>query len=189
VAEWILETERLRLRRIEPGDAQLQFGLLNTPAVMHHLGGPLSLEAIEQKHRTSMDLHDREGFSFLFLIERDTGEFVGHCGLKRVDAEGARNPGDFEIGWLIREDRWRRGYAIEAVRAVLRWAFVDHHAPHVVALTSHANEPSWRLMERLGMERREDLDFDDPRFPPEDNPTILYSLSQEAWAASKPNVA
>ena len=39
------------------------------------------------------------------------------------------------------------------------------------------------------MERREDLDFDDPRFPPEDNPTILYSLSQEAWAASKPNVA
>ena len=72
---------------------------------------------------------------------------------------------------------------------MLRWAFVDHHAPHVVALTSHANEPSWRLMERLGMERREDLDFDDPRFPPEDNPTILYSLSREAWDASKPNVA
>ena len=68
MAEWILETERLRLRRIEPGDAQLQFGLLNTPAIMHHLGGPLSLEAIEQKHRKSMDLHEREGFSFLFLI-------------------------------------------------------------------------------------------------------------------------
>ena len=102
MAEWILETERLRLRRIEPGDAQLQFGLLNTPAIMHHLGGPLSLEAIEQKHRKSMDLHEREGFSFLFLIERDTGEFVGHCGLKRVDAEGAHNPGDVEIGWSAR---------------------------------------------------------------------------------------
>ncbi|MBH1942861.1 GNAT family N-acetyltransferase [Erythrobacter sp. YJ-T3-07] len=189
MAESILETERLRLRRIEPGDAQLQFRLLNTPAVMHHLGGPLSVEAIEQKHSKSMDLHEHEGFSFLFLIERDTDEFVGHCGLKRVDAEGARNPGDFEIGWLIREDRWRRGYAIEAVRAVLRWAFVDHDAPHVVALTSHANEPSWRLMERLGMERREDLDFENPRFPPEDNPTILYSLGREAWDAQDRHAA
>ncbi len=189
MAEWILETERLLLRPIRPGDAELQFRLLNTPSVMEHLGGPLSLEAIERKHRKSMDLYQREGFSFLFLIERETGEFVGHCGLKRVDAEGARNPGDFEIGWLIRDDRWRRGYAIEAIRAVLCWSFVAHDAPHVVALTSHANEASWRLMERLGMQRREDLDFDDPRFRPEDNPTILYSLSREAWGASNPDEA
>jgi len=51
----------------------------------------------------------------------------------------------------------------------------------VVALTSEANIASWRLMERIGMRRRKDLDFDDPRFPPEDNPTILYSLSHGEW--------
>ena len=183
--EPILETERLLLRPIGPGDAELQFRTLNTPTIMGHLGGPLTLEAIAEKHAKSMEFFAREGFSFLFLIERDTGEFVGHCGLKRVDAEGARNPGDFEIGWLIREDRWRRGYAIEAVRAVLRWAFVTHDAPHVVALTSKRNKASWGLMERVGMRRREDLDFDDPRFPPEDNPTILYSIDREAWAATR----
>lgn len=183
MADWTLQTERLRLRPIRPGDAQLQFHHLNAPEATRHLGGPLTLELIEEKHAKSMAFHASEGFGWLMVFERESGEPVGHCGLKRVDSEGAKNPGDVEIGWMIRQDRWRRGYASEAVRAVLRWAFEDHGAQHVVALTSQANEPSWRLMERLGMERREDLDFDDPRFPPEDNPTILYRLTRHAWEA------
>lgn len=183
--EPILETERLLLRPIGPDDAELQFRTLNTPTIMAHLGGPLTLEAIAEKHAKTRDLFAREGFSFLFVIERETGELVGHCGLKRVDAEGAKNPGDFEIGWIIRDDRWRRGYACEAVEAVLRWAFVTHDAPHVVALTSKRNEASWGLMERVGMRRREDLDFDDPRFAPEDNPAILCSIDRETWAATR----
>lgn len=189
MADWdfepVLETERLVLRAIRPGDAELQVRHLNSPTMMEHLGGPATLETIETKHAKTMALHAREGFSFLFVIERETGQLVGHCGLKRVDHEKAKNIGDFEIGWVIREDRWRRGYAIEAIRAVLEWAFDTHGAPHVVALTSDRNEPSWRMMERLGMVRREDLDFDDPRFGPADNPTILYSLDREAWEGSR----
>mgnify|MGYP001456117159 CR=1 FL=1 len=177
----VLETERLLLRPIQPDDAELQFRTLNSPAITEHLGGPLELDAIAQKHARAMDLFAREGFSFLMIIERATGEMVGHCGLKRVDHEAAKNRGDFEIGWIIRDDRWRRGYAMEAVRAVLEWAFVTHGAPHVVALTSHRNVASWGLMEKLGMERRADLDFDDPRFSAEDNPTILYSITRDAW--------
>ncbi|WP_233998091.1 GNAT family N-acetyltransferase [Erythrobacter sp. QSSC1-22B] len=157
--------------------------MLNTPAVMRHLGGPKELHEIEARLARAMALYAQEGFSFLMAIEKETGELVGHCGMKRVDAEGAKNPGDLEIGWLVREDRWRRGYAREAVAAVIDWAFIQHGAAHVVALTSLANEPSWRLMEKLGMRRREDLDFDDPRFAPEDNPTILYSLTREEWCA------
>jgi len=126
-------------------------------------------------------MYAREGFSFLFMIEKASGEMVGHCGIKRVDNPLAPNVGDHEIGWLVREDRWRQGFAREMVEAVLEWAFTRHAAPHVVALTSEANIASWRLMERIGMRRRKDLDFDDPRFPPEDNPTILYSLSHGEW--------
>ena len=97
----------------------------------------------------------------------------------------AKNEGDHEIGWLIREDRWRRGYAEEAVRAVLDWAFGRVDAPNVVALTSQANVPSWKLMEKLGMVRRKDLDFDDPAYPPEDRTTILYSLTKEQWESQQ----
>ena len=181
----IAETDRLILRTIEEGDAIEQDRLLNTPSVMARLGGVKELHEIEAKHAKAMAMYAREGFSFLFMIEKASGEMVGHCGIKRVDNPLAPNVGDHEIGWLVREDRWRRGYAEEAMRAVLDWAFTRIHAPHVVALTSEANAGSWKLMQKLGMVRREDLDFADPGFPAEDNPTIQYSLTQEQWESSQ----
>ena len=178
----IAETRRLVLRTIGESDAALQDRLLNTPTVMKHLGGVKVLHEIEAKHARAMALYAREGFSFLFMIEKDSGEMVGHCGIKRVDNPLAPNIGDHEVGWLVREDRWRRGYAAEAMQEVLDWAFGPVGAPHVVALTSHANAGSWKLMEKLGMQRRPDLDFADPAFPAQDNPTIQYSLTAAQWA-------
>jgi RimJ/RimL family protein N-acetyltransferase len=160
VADIIAETDRLILRTIEEGDAARQDRLLNTPAVMARLGGVKELHEIEAKHAKAMAMYAREGFSFLFMIEKASGEMVGHCGIKR-------------------------GYAEEAMRAVLDWAFTRIAAPHIVALTSHANAGSWKLMQKLGMVRREDLDFADPAFPAEDNPTIQYSLTQEQWESAK----
>ena len=77
------------------------------------------------------------------------------------------------------------GYAEEAMRAVLDWAFGLIGAPYVVALTSRANVGSWKLMQKLGMVRRKDLDFDDPDYRDKDNPTIQYSLSKEQWENSQ----
>lgn len=181
MADIIAETQRLILRTIEDGDAERQYRLLNTPAVMARLGGVKELQEIEAKHAKSRASYAQDGFSFLMMIEKTTGELVGHCGIKRVDNPLARNQGDHEVGWLVREDRWRRGYAEEAMRAVLDWAFVRVGARHVVALTSQLNVPSWTLMEKLGMRRRADLDFDDPAYPPEDRTTILYSLEAANW--------
>lgn len=184
MADIIAETDRLILRTIEDGDAALQHRLLNTPAVMARLGGVRELHEIEAKHAKSRANYAQHGFSFLMMIEKATGELVGHCGIKRVDNPLARNQGDHEIGWLVREDRWRCGYAEEAMRAVLNWAFGRIGVPHVVALTSEANSASWKLMEKLGMRRRADLDFDDPGYPPEDRPSILYSLAAADWQPS-----
>lgn len=184
MVEIVAETARLLLRRIEEGDAELQFGTLDTPALMAHLGGVKTLAEIEERHLRTRALWASEGFGFCFLIEKASGEVVGHCGIKRVDNKLAKNLGDHEIGWLVREDRWRRGYGFEAMRAILALAFECHRTPHVVALTSSSNEPSWRLMEKLGMKRRTDLDFDDPAYPRQDNPTIVYSLTAEQWRAA-----
>ena len=182
MADIVLETERLLLRSIEETDAELQFRLLNTPAVMAHLGGVKELHEIEAKHARTMASFARDGFGFMMMMEKASGDIVGHAGLKRVDHPAAPNQGDFEIGWLVREDRWRRGYAMEAMRAVIGWAFERHGADRLVALTSESNMPSWRLMEKLGMARDAALDFSDPAFPPEENPTIQYVLSREGWA-------
>lgn len=185
MADIVIETERLVLRRIDESDAQLQFRILNTPSVMEHLGGVKELHEIEAKHAKSMAWFAQNGFGFMMLVEKSSGELVGHAGMKRVDNENAPNQGDYEVGWLIREDRWRMGYAYEAMRAVIEWAFTSIGAPHVVALTSERNVGSWRLMEKLGMQRRKDLDFSDPSFAPEDNPTIQYSLTSEQWEAAR----
>ncbi len=181
----VLETERLILRKITESDAAMQDRVLNTPAVMQYLGGVKELHEIEERHAKTMASYSRNGFGFLFLIEKATGDLVGHAGIKRVDIPSAPNLGDHEVGWLVREDRWRLGYAYEAMVAVLDWAFTTIGAPFVVAITSERNVGSWRLMEKLGMERREDLDFHEPVFAEEDNPVIQYSLTREAWETNQ----
>ncbi len=181
----VLETDRLVLRTITEHDVDDHDRHLNTQAVTARLGGVMERHQIEARHARGMAMYAKDGFSFLFMIEKSSGQMVGYGGIKWVDNPRAPNIGDHEVGWIVREDRWRRGYAYESMTAILDWAFTRIGAPHVVALTSHANIGSWKLMEKLGMERREDLDFFDPDYPEEDNPAIQYSLTQEQWQAQE----
>lgn len=176
----LLTTPRLVLRQIGDGDLDVHMELLNTPAVMRHLGGVLPRAAIAEKYARTQALWERDGFGFMMMWERETGEPVGHCGMKRVDHPRAPNRADHEIGWLVREDRWRRGYAYEAMRAVVDWGFGVIGAPHIVALTCAPNVGSWRLMEKLGMTRRADLDFSDPADP---ELIIQYAITRAQWEA------
>ena len=179
----VLTTARLILRQIGEDDLDPHMALLNTPAVMRHLGGVQPREVIAVKHAASRASFAAHGFGFMLMVERSSGEIVGHCGLRHVAHPLAPNPEDHEIGWVVREDRWRRGYAHEAMRAVVDWGFGVHGVPLLVALTVAANVGSWRLMEKLGMTRRPDLDFTDPAMPPEANPTIQYALERARWEA------
>jgi len=180
----VLTTERLILRQIGEDDLDAHMTLLNTPAVMQYLGGVQPREVIAAKHAASREGFATRGYGFMIMEERATGEMVGHCGLRRVAHRLAPNPEEFEIGWLVREDRWRRGYAHEAMRAVIDWGFTAFAAPRIVALTTEWNVGSWRLMEKLGMERRPELDFNDPAMSPEYNPTIQYAIARGQWGPS-----
>lgn len=180
MADTVLVTERLELRRIREDDLDPHMELLNTPAVMRWLGGVQPRAVIAAKHQAARDGFAREGFGFMMIEERSSGEVVGHCGLRRVAHPLAPNPADHEIGWLVREDRWRLGYAYEAMRAVIDWGFGVIAAPHIVALTCAPNVGSWRLMEKLGMARRADLDFVDPADP---EPIIQYAITRAQWEA------
>jgi len=107
-----------------------------------------------------------------------------------VNAENAGPiSGDFEVGWRLRESAWGQGIAKEAAIASLDLAFGKLGAPSVVALTVSGNSDSWGLMRRLGMTRREDLDFHDPRFGPELNPTIVYRIEAAEWPAARAALA
>lgn len=178
----VLTTERLVLRQIGEGDLDPHMALLNTPAVMQYLGGVQPREVIAAKHEASRASFAAHGFGFMIMEERATGAMVGHCGLRHVGHPLAPNPEDHEIGWLVREDRWRRGYAHEAMRAVIDWGFSSHAAPRIVAITTQSNTGSWRLMEKLGMIRASELDFNDPAMPPAYNLAIQYRITRGQWA-------
>ena len=182
MGEAVLATPRLVLRQIGAEDLDAHMALLNTPAVMRWLGGVQPREVIAAKHQAAREGFAAEGFGFMMMEERASGEVVGHCGLRRVAHPLAPNPTDHEIGWLVREDRWRLGYAHEAMRAVVDWGFGVIGAPHIVALTCAPNVGSWRLMEKLGMERRVDLDFSDPADP---EPIIQYAITSAQWEAHR----
>ncbi len=85
----------------------------------------------------------------------------------------------------MREDAWGQGYAKEAAIASLDLAFDRFGAPHVVALTIPANEASQGLMRRLGMTRREDMDFESADVLEGMGPVVVYCIDAADWPAAR----
>ena len=187
MAEIVAETERLRLRTWDDEDEFRFYDVMNTPAVMRWLGGLQPREEWSAGYQRLRAYERDFGFTF-WIVERSSDDAIlGFCGLKRVNAPGAEFPGEIEIGWRLREDAWGKGYAKEAAIASLDLAFDRFGASHVVAVTSAQNGPSQGLMIRLGMERREDLDFVDERFPADSevNPQIVFRISAIDWPSAR----
>jgi RimJ/RimL family protein N-acetyltransferase len=180
--EVVAETARLILRDWEDADEERFYAVMNTPAVMRHLGGVQTREEWRRAFERIRGFTRDFGHTFWIVDDKATGELLGFCGLKRVNTPGAGNlTGTPEVGWRLRESAWGKGIAKEAAIASLDLAFGRFAAPHVVALTVQGNDASWGLMERLGMIRRPDLDFADQRFGPELNPTIVYRIDAQDW--------
>ena len=175
------ETERLVLRDWRNDDWPEFFRVTNTTAVMRWLGGLLDEEGKRKQRARVEACHAANGFCFWAVERKDDGALLGFCGLKRADAPGSSVTGMIEAGWRFREDAWGKGYAKEAAIATLDAAFDRFAADEVVALTVIDNAPSWGLMRRLGMERREELDYADDRYEPPWRDTIVYSIAREQW--------
>ena len=174
----IIRTERLNLRTWSAADAEDYLIHLNTPEARRWLGPPITRdEAMKMIERVN-DHQRKHGFGFWLIERAGDGAMLGFCGLKRVDAEGTDLTGEFEIGWSLRQDCWGLGYAKEAALAALDRAFATHGASRVVAFTVQDNKASWGLMERLGMTRRPDLDYHDPAYGDDLNPTIVYMIQR-----------
>ena len=162
----MIETERLLIRRWRDGDREEYLASCNTEAVTAQLGGPAKIEDIDAALARIAKSQDEHGFSFWAVERKSDGRFLGYCGLKLANLPGTPVEQDIEIGWRLREDAWRQGYASEAAEAVLAWAWANLDVERIVSFTIPANAASRRVMERIGMIRRPDLDFGHPAFPP-----------------------
>jgi ribosomal-protein-alanine N-acetyltransferase len=121
--------------------------LYGDPEVATWLGRPAMDrgQALERLER-HIDHQRRHGFSVWAVVEKESGEVVGHCGLQHLD-EGP----EIEVGWALLPSRWGRGYATEAARAALAYGFGELGLHEIVAVTRPDNLRSQRVMQKLGM--------------------------------------
>ncbi len=180
MAEFRHETERLILRDWREDDWAEFWAGTNTPAVMRWLGGVCDAERQRFYQERWLACNAAHGHTFWPVERKSDGAILGFCGLKRSNEEGGPQ-GMMEAGWRLREDAWGKGYAKEAAAASLDIAFDTFGAEEVIALTIEPNTASWGMMVSLGMERREDLDFENDAFDPANPLIIAYSMSQSAW--------
>ncbi|MEM8994561.1 MAG: GNAT family N-acetyltransferase [Acidobacteriota bacterium] len=144
----IVETERLRLRRLTRLDAPFMVGLLNEPAWLRFIGdrGVRTAEdAQAYLEKSYLAGYARDGFS-MFLVERlADGAALGVCGLMRRDVLD-----DVDLGFGFKREHRRRGYAREAAEAMLRWGHETLGLGRIVAITDPDNAASIELLGKLG---------------------------------------
>lgn len=148
-----LETERLVLRGLQEGDFEPYAKFSADPEVMRYLGvGPLMgkpMNRIDAWRSLAMMLGHWQlrGYGMWAVVEKASGLFVGRVGLH--NPEGWPGP---EVGWTLGREYWGRGYASEAGRAAMQYAFDTLDLPHILSVIHPDNHNSIRVAERLGMQ-------------------------------------
>ena len=175
-----LRTHRLLLRGWRDEDVAAADGLSADPAVMEYLVPRPGWAARARTH------WEERGFGQWILEIPGEASFIGVVGLSAVSYEAHFTPA-VEIAWRLARAYWGRGYATEAAKAAVDYGFGELDLGEIVALTVPANQRSRRVMERLGMTRAPEDDFDHQRLP--EGPLkrhVLYRLrNPEARVASQ----
>ena len=180
--EFRIETERLILREWREEDRGPFHAMCDDPLVMETLWPVMSRSESDALIDRIQALQIEHGHTFWALERKADAAFLGWCGIV-VAVDGLPISGQPEIGWRLARAAWGQGYARESAEASLDWAFHDQHYDVVWAITSVGNDRSWGLMERLGMIRHHDLDFDHPKVP-DGSPLkshITYSIRRDQW--------
>lgn len=177
-----LDTDRLILRPPVAEDLPWVLEEMNTLAVLRHLGGVQSPEVVAQRFADDIAAFASGGHQRWTVWLRDGETRIGRVGLFHLRSPAAPPVlhGQREIGWTFVAAYWGCGYATEAARAVIAYAFKALALPLLYSQTSDSNVGSTRMMQRLGFTRRPELGYDDPDYPPEDNPTTVWSMDAPA---------
>ncbi|WP_342554681.1 GNAT family N-acetyltransferase [Paenibacillus sp. FSL R7-0652] len=150
----LMETERLVFTTWDEGDQALAFALWGDHEVTKWISGSdvLSEEEVEARLTQEIQREKQEGVQYWALFQKDSGVFVGCCGLYPYAPE----ENIYELGFLLTRDHWGQGYAQEAAQAVVHYAFDKLEASSLVAVHHPDNEAAYHILKRLGFEHADD---------------------------------
>lgn len=142
----ILETERLLLRELTHNDLEFLTEMLAHPEVMRYWPRPYTPEEAGEwidRHRERYRIH---GYGYWLAIEKASGLPVGQVGVLMQEVDGVEETG---IGYMLHRPFWGQGFATEAARGCLHYAFETLGHDRVVILIRPENAPSMRVAQRL----------------------------------------
>ena len=141
-----LETTRLVLRELTPGDGPALLAIWGDAETMRHY--PRALSASEVEEWLARQIARYPGGTGLLAMElRETGALVGDCGPVWQEVDGTQ---ELEIGYHVRREFQNRGLATEAALAVRAYAFGVLGCERVISLIRPENGPSRRVAEKNG---------------------------------------
>ncbi len=172
----ILHTARLRLEPLDDVHLEALHAMNADPEVMRWLGGPVATPGDTRAMIARVKSRWADwGYGWWALVELDGGALAGAAGIQHLGKDRA-NP--HEIGWRLRRDRWGKGLATEAMRAIVRHGFEVVGAPRLCAIRHPGNDASLRVMERLGMRDMGMQEWDGMAVP-------VHELARAGWAAHR----
>ena len=174
-----LETERLKLRTWQESDLQ-PFAELNADKdVMLYFPSVLTREQSDNLADKFQHLILDHGWGFWAVELKATGQFIGFTGLNTQPEQFIFSP-CVEIGWRFAKQYWHQGYATEAAKACLKFAFETLQLKEVVSFTAVHNTASEHVMQRLGMQAM--FEFNHPALTQESplSRHILYKIVQKS---------
>ena len=164
----ILETERLRLRKLTGDDAAFVLRLVNEPAFLTNIGDKEVRNLADARRfirEGAWTNQPKPGYGQFLVSLKDSGEPVGVCGLLYRPSLDVT-----DVGFALLSPYHRQGYAYEAATAVVQYGRSTLGIPQIVALTVPENTASIKLIEKLGMQFVKQV-----QMWPDDPGTLLYA--------------
>ncbi|MBN1551132.1 GNAT family N-acetyltransferase [bacterium] len=171
----IIETHRLCLRELTLNDLDGLYAILSDPETMRYYPAVYNREQVQLWIKRSMDSYTINHFGLWAVELRETGEFIGQCGISLQNINGSIVP---EIGYHIRKDKWRMGYASEAATACVCFGFKELNLPEIFIHTAVENSPSIGVAEKIGMKKLFEYDKKLKNFPITMK-HVVYSLQRQ----------
>ena len=180
-----IRTDRLLLRRWRDEDREAYVAMNQDDEVVEFLQGRTPPD-VANAFIDRVEAHwDEHGWGLWAIEVPGVAPFVGFTGL--WPATHVLGYESREVGWRLAREHWGHGYATEAAREAVRFGFLDHGFDEIVSFTVPANLRSRAVMERIGLERVPDGDFDHPSVDRVAYPHlvrhVLYRLDRTTWEA------
>ena len=142
----LIETDRMCLRHITREDGDSLFDLFADPVAMRYFPGTKTREETAIWIDTILTRYQTDGYGFYACVSKDTPDFLGYCGpLLQRDVHGRD---EIEIGYGLLQKHWHNGYATEAARACMNYAYSCLGAKRIISLIRPENKASIRVAQR-----------------------------------------